>query len=93
MGVAIGSAVHSQVAALVGTLVWIFVGETLVWGLLGLVDLDGVAGYLPFRALDAADGTGGEDLLGYWPGVGVSLGWIALIGAAGLVRTSRRDIT
>jgi ABC-2 type transport system permease protein len=93
MGVAIGSVVHSQVAALVGTLVWIFLGETLVWGLLGLVDLDGVAGYLPFRALDAADGTGGDDLLGHWPGVGVSLGWIGLIGAAGVVRTRRRDIT
>jgi ABC-type transport system involved in multi-copper enzyme maturation permease subunit len=93
MGIAIGSVVHSQVAALVGTLIWIFVGETLIWGLLGLVDLDGVAGYLPFRALDAADGTSGDDLLGYWPGVAVSLGWIALLGVAGVVRTRRRDIT
>jgi ABC-2 type transport system permease protein len=93
MGVAIGSVVHSQVAALVGTLVWIFVGETLVWGLLGLIDFDAASGYLPFRALDAADGTGGEDLLGYWPGVAVSLGWIALLGAAGVVRTRRHDIT
>jgi ABC-type transport system involved in multi-copper enzyme maturation permease subunit len=93
MGIVIGSVVHSQVAALVGTLIWIFVGETLIWGLLGLVDLDGVAGYLPFRALDAADGTSGDDLLGYWPGVAVSLGWIALLGAAGVVRTRRRDIT
>ena len=93
MGVAIGSVVHSQVAALVGTLVWIFLGETLIWGLLGLIDLDGAAGYLPFRALDAADGTGGDDLLGYWPGVAVSLGWIAALGAAGMVRTHRRDIT
>ena len=93
MGVAIGSVVHSQVAALVGTLVWIFLGETLVWGLLGLIDLDGASSYLPFRALDAADGTGGDDLLGYWPGVAVSLGWIALLGAAGIWRTRHRDIT
>ena len=93
MGVAIGSVVHSQVAALVGTLVWIFLGETLIWGLLGLIDLDGAADYLPFRALDAADGTGGDDLLGYWPGVAVSLGWVAVLGAAGMVRTHRRDIT
>ena len=93
MGVAIGSVVHSQVAALVGTLVWIFIGETLLWGLFGLIDLDGAAAYLPFRALDGADGTGGEDLLGYWPALAVSLGWIALIGAAGVVRTRRRDIT
>ncbi len=93
MGVGIASVVHSQVAALVGTLVWLFVGETLIWGLLGLIDLDRAAGYLPFRALDAADGTSGDDLLGYWPGVAVSLGWIAVLGAAGSWRTRSRDIS
>ena len=93
MGVAIGSVVHSQVAALVGTLVWIFLGETLLWGLFSLLDIDVVYEYLPFRALDGADGTGGEDLLEYWPAVAVSLGWIALLGAAGIWRTRRRDIT
>jgi ABC-type transport system involved in multi-copper enzyme maturation permease subunit len=93
LGVAIGSVVHSQVAALVGTLIWIFLGETLLLGLLGLLDLDGARGYLPFQALDAADGSGGGDLLSYWPAVGVSLGWIVLLGAAGIVRTRRRDIT
>jgi ABC-type transport system involved in multi-copper enzyme maturation permease subunit len=93
MGVAIGTVVHSQVAALVGTLVWIFLGETLLWGLFGLIDIDGAAAYLPFRALDGADGTGGDDLLGYWPAVAVSFGWIALFLLAGAARTLRRDIT
>lgn len=93
IGVAIGTIVQSQVAALVGTLVWIFVVENLLVGLLGLLDGDGVTAYLPFRALDAADGTGGDNLISYWPGVAVSLGWIALIGGAGVVRTRRRDIT
>ena len=93
MGIAIGSVVHSQVAALVGTLVWIFVVENLLVGLLGLLEGEGVTAYLPFRALDAADGTGGDNLISYWPAVAVSLGWIALIGAAGVWRTSRRDIT
>lgn len=93
IGVAIGAIVQSQVAALVGTLVWIFVVENLLVGLLGLLDGDGVTAYLPFRALDAADGTGGDNLISYWPGVAVALGWIALIGAAGVVRTRRRDIT
>jgi hypothetical protein len=93
IGVAIGSVVHSQVAALVGTLIWIFVVENLLWALLGWRDLDGVASYLPFRALDAADGTGGEDLLSYGGGVAVSLGWIAALGTAGVLRTRRRDIT
>ena len=93
IGVAIGSVVHSQVAALVGTLVWIFIGETLLWGLFGLIDIDGAAAYLPFRALDGADGTGGDDMLSYWPALAVSLGWIALLGAAGIWRTHQRDIT
>jgi ABC-type transport system involved in multi-copper enzyme maturation permease subunit len=93
LGGAIGAVVHSQVAALVGTLVWLFLGEMLVGGLLGLLDLDGVRAYLPFSALDAADGTGGEDRLSYWPAVAVSLAWIAAIGAAGTLRTRRRDIT
>ena len=93
LGVAIGSVVHSQVAALVGTLVWIFVVENLIVGLIGLLDSEGVTAYLPFRALDGADGTGGDNLISYWPAVAVSLGWIALIGAAGVVRTRRRDIT
>ena len=93
IGVAIGTLVQSQVAALVGTLVWIFVVETLVIVLFEWLPLAGAVSYLPFRALDAADGTGGEDLLSYGAGVAVSLGWIALIGAAGTERTRRRDIT
>jgi ABC-2 type transport system permease protein len=93
LGVAIGTVVHSQVAALVGTLVWIFLGETLIPGLLGLIDVEGVAPYLPFHALDAADGTGGEDLLSYGGGIAVSLGWAGALGAAGTARTLRRDIT
>ena len=93
LGIAIGTVVHSQVAALVGTLVWAFLGETLLLGLFGLLDLDGARPYLPFQALDGADGTGGHNLLSYWPAVAVSLGWIALLGAAGTERTRRRDIT
>jgi ABC-2 type transport system permease protein len=93
MGVAIGSVVHSQVAALVGTLVWLFLVETLLVGLFSLLDIDAVQEYLPFHALDGADGTGGDNLLSYGPALAVTLGWIALLGAAGAVRTSRRDIT
>jgi hypothetical protein len=77
----------------VGTLVWVFLGETLIWGLLGLIDLDGIGSYLPFRALDSADGTNDPDMLPYWGGVAVSLAWIAVVGGAGVWRTRRRDIT
>ena len=93
MGVAIGSVVQSQVAALVGTLVWLFLVETLLVGLLSLLDAEGVGEYLPFHALDGADGTGGDNLLSYGPALAVTCGWIILLGAAGVVRTRRRDIT
>jgi len=93
MGIAIGTVVQSQVASLVGTLVWIFLGETLLIALFGLIDIDGAAAFLPFQALDAADGSGGDELLAYGPGIAVSLGWVALLGAVGTERTRRRDIT
>jgi ABC-2 type transport system permease protein len=93
MGVAIGAVVHSQVAALVGTLVWIFVVENLLWGLFALLDIERAVEYLPFRALDATGGSGGEQTLSYGPALAVSIAWIVLLGTAGAVRTLRRDIT
>jgi ABC-type transport system involved in multi-copper enzyme maturation permease subunit len=93
LGVAIGSLVHSQVGALVGTLVWIFLVENLLVGLASLLDADDAAEYLPFHALDGADGTGGDNLLDYGPALAVTLGWIVLLGALGVARTRRRDIT
>ncbi len=93
LGVSIGSLVHGQVAAIVGTLIWIFLGETLLWGLFALLHVNDLRAYLPFQALDAADGTGGGDLLSTPAGIAVSLGWIAGLGAVGLLRTRRRDIS
>jgi ABC-2 type transport system permease protein len=92
VGVAVGVLVQNQVGALVGALIWIFLGETILIAVLDLLDVDGVADYLPFQALDAADGTN-PDLLSYWAAVGVSLGWAAVLGAAGTERLRRRDIT
>ena len=57
------------------------------------VSAPGVEPYLPFHALDAADGTGGGNLLDYWPGVAVSVAYIVGLGALGVLRTRRRDIT
>ena len=93
LGLAIGSVVHNQVAALVGTLLWLFLVETLLVGLFSLLDIDAVAEYLPFHALDGADGSGGDNLLDYGPALAVTVGWIVLLGVAGAVRTRRRDIT
>jgi ABC-type transport system involved in multi-copper enzyme maturation permease subunit len=93
MGIAIGLVVHNQVAALVGTLVWIFVVENLLWGLFSLLEIESAVEYLPFRALDATGGAGGDQTLSYGPALIVSIVWIALLGAVGVERTRRRDIT
>ena len=93
LGVAVGTLVHGQVAALVGTLVWIVLGETLLGGLFALLDVDRLAEYLPFSALDAVDGGSGQDQLGFWAGLGVAIAYICGLGALGMQRTRRRDIT
>jgi ABC-2 type transport system permease protein len=92
VGIAVGVLVQSQVAALVGTLIWIFLAETIIVAVMELLDVGGLADYLPFQALDAADGTS-PDLLPYWMAVGVSVAWALVLGAAGTERLRRRDIT
>jgi ABC-type transport system involved in multi-copper enzyme maturation permease subunit len=93
LGAAIGSVVHNQVSALVGSLLWLFLVETLLVGLFSLLDVEGLSEYLPFHAIDGADGSGGDNLLDYRPALAVTCGWIVVLGAAGLWRTRRRDIT
>ena len=92
LGAAVGGAVHSQVGALVGALVWMFIAEPICWALLGLLDLDGVAEYLPAAALggivDSEEGG-----LPFAGAVGMTLAWIVLATALALLRTGRRDIT
>jgi ABC-2 type transport system permease protein len=92
MGVAVGTLVHSQVGALVGTLIWIFAAEPLLSVLVGVIHLE-IWPYFPFQALDAADGTTTEEMLSYPVGVTVTCAWIALVGAAGVWRTRSRDIS
>ena len=91
-GAAIGGAVHSQVAALVGALVWMFVLEPICWVILGLVDLDGVAKYLPAASLGGTVDSSGEGL-SWARSVGVTIAWAALATVLAVLRTNRRDIT
>jgi ABC-2 type transport system permease protein len=92
LGAAVGGAVHSQVGALVGALVWLFIAEPLVWVALGLLDIDGIAEYLPGAwVLGIAES--GEERKAMGTYVAVGLGWAAAAAVAGAVRTSRRDIS
>lgn len=94
LGAAVGALVHSQVAALVGTLVWLLLGEHIAVALLGLVDADGVSGYLPGTALNGLVGSSGQgEPLGFGGALGMVLAYIAAIGALGVLRTNRRDVT
>jgi ABC-2 type transport system permease protein len=91
-GAAVGGVIHSQVGALVGTLVWLFVAEPIVWVLLGLVDLEGVADYLPAVTVLSIADTEGENL-SYAGTVGMAVAWTAVATALAVLRTSRKDIT
>lgn len=91
-GSAIGGAVHSQVGALVGTLVWMFVLEPICWVLLALLDVDGVASYLPAAALGGMVDSEGEGT-SWLRSVAVASGWAAVAAALAFIRTNRRDIT
>ena len=92
VGAALGGAVHSQVGALVGALVWMFVVEPLCWVLLGLLDWDGVAEYLPVASIGGIIDTEDEGLP-FAGSVGMTVAWAAFLFVLALVRTGRRDIT
>ena len=91
-GAAVGGVIHSQVGALVGTLVWLFVAEPIVWVLLGLVDLDGVADYLPAVTVLSMLDTEGENL-SFAGTVGMAIVWTAVATTLAVLRTGRKDIT
>ena len=92
LGAAVGGVVHSQVGALVGTLVWLFVAEPIIWVILGLVHIGGVADYLPAVTVLSILDTHGQNL-SFAATAGMAVVWIAVASALAVIRTSRRDIT
>ena len=92
LGAGIGGAVHSQVGALVGALLWMFVLEPICWVILGLLDLDGVSEYFPAAALGGTVDTSDEGL-SWARSVAVALAWTGVAAVLAVLRTSRRDIT
>jgi ABC-2 type transport system permease protein len=92
MGAAVGGFVHSQVGALVGTLIWLFVAEPIVWVLLGLMDLEGVADYLPAVTVLSIADTDSENL-SYAGTVGMAVVWTGVATSLAVLRTRRKDIT
>jgi ABC-2 type transport system permease protein len=88
LGVGIGVLVASQVTAVVGTLIWLFVIEPLI----GVASR--TAGEYTFgQSLSAMSGTGGRHLLGFWAACGVSAAWTLALLAIAAVVDRRRDIS
>lgn len=92
LGAAIGSLVHSQVGATLGTILWFLLIEPLARVALDLLDTGDGADYLPGSVLSAAAGRPDEGL-SIWAGITGALAYVVVIGAAGIVRTNRRDVT
>jgi ABC-2 type transport system permease protein len=89
LGVGIGVAVQHQVAAIVGTLMWLLVAEGLLGGF-----LPEVSKYLPAHAADAVLGATGGDPVLLAPAIGGLLlaGWAAISAGVGSTLFERRDV-
>jgi hypothetical protein len=70
-----------------------FVLEPICWVILGLLDLDGVADYLPAAALGGLVDSEGGDGVPWFSSAFAFLGWIAVATVLAVLRTRRRDIT
>ncbi len=87
-GVGFGALLRRQTPAIIVALVWLLVGEPL----LGITSKQR---YAPGHAIVAVAEAGrqGPDLLHFWPGLLVSLGYAALLVAAGTLMVTRSDVT
>jgi ABC-2 type transport system permease protein len=88
IGVAIGAIVRNQVAAVVGTLVYLFILEPVA----GLVSSE-VAAYLMGNTQNALAGGELEDSLDQVPAGFVLTGWVLLLGWLGALLEEQRDVT
>ena len=92
IGAAYGGLIHAQIPAVVGALVWLLVAEPLFGSLLSVLEIGGVADYLPASVVFAiSDPTSGG--LSFLPAVGAGVAHVAGAAALAWVRTNRRDIT
>jgi ABC-2 type transport system permease protein len=92
LGIAISALVRNQIAAIAGSLTWIFIVEGVLAAL-----LPGVARWTPGGATGAVlrvgTWTGTEHMLPAWLAALVLVGWVGLLAAVGTRVAVRRDIT
>ncbi len=94
-GLGIGTLIRNQVAAILVAVAMAFIIEPLVGLALSAADLDAVAKFLPSNASSAMTSpvSGFVDLLPWWAGALVMVGYAAAFAGLGVLLTTRRDIT
>lgn len=95
VGIGVGTLIRNQVAAILVAVAVTFLLEPLVSLGLGAADLDGVAKFLPTSASSAMTSAASPfvDLLPWWAGALVLLGYAGGFTAVGVGLSVRRDIT
>ena len=89
LGAAIGTALRNQPATLVVSIIWVLVAEHIF-----VHFFPSVGKFLPATAMAAFISRGDADnALSMWPGLLVSLGWIAVFGVAAWQLLERRDVS
>jgi hypothetical protein len=89
LGVGIGAIVRNQVAAVVGTLVYLFVLEPVV----SLISSDAAAFTMGGAQTGLGSGDLGDDALDPIPAGLVVTGWVLLLGWLGALLEEQRDVT
>jgi ABC-2 type transport system permease protein len=89
LGVGIGAIVRNQVAAVVGTLVYLFILEPVV----SLVSSDLAAFTIGGAQTGLGSGDFGDDMLDPIPAGLVVTGWVLLLGSLGALVEEQRDVT
>lgn len=91
LGVALGTLIRNQIAAILGVLVWVMIVEALVVSF-----LPKIGKWFPGGALNGilqATGPNNESYLPVWGASLVLIGWTAVFAVAAALTTQRRDVT
>jgi hypothetical protein len=91
LGVALGTLIRNQIAAILGVLVWVIIVEALLVSF-----LPAFGKWLPGGALNGilqATGPNNTSYLPVWGGALVLIGWTAVFGVLAAATTQRRDVT
>lgn len=95
LGLGLGTLLRNQIAAVLVAIGLGVVVEPIVGLVLNLLDLGAVAKFLPSAASSAVldPDVAGVELLPWWAGALVMVGYAVVVGALGVLLSVRRDIT